>query len=85
MKNELKDGATPGTVFEAHPSGWIQGDIFTKWFKHFISYVKPSETERVMLILDGHYSHTRNLDLILAARQSYVTIICLPPHCSHKM
>lgn len=85
MKNELKDGAPPGTVFETHPSGWIQGDIFTKWFKHFISYVKPSETERVMLILDGHYSHTRNLDLILAARQSYVTIVCLPPHCSHKM
>lgn len=38
-----------------------------------------------MLILDGHYSHTQNIDLIDLAKENQVTIVSLPPHCSHKL
>ena len=38
-----------------------------------------------MLILDGHYSHTRNLDVIIKAREHHVTLVCLPPHTTHKL
>jgi hypothetical protein len=82
MKNELMDGAPPGSIFAFHKSGWIQMDMFTTWFKHFINYVKPSAEDPVLLVLDGHFSHTRNLDVVLLARDSFVTIVCLPPHCS---
>ena len=61
MKNELMDGAPPGSIFDCHKSGWIQMDMFTKWFKHFVAAVKPTRDEPVLLILDGHYSHSRNL------------------------
>lgn len=60
----LMKGAPPGAIHECHPSGWIQTNLFTKWFEHFIQHVKPSEKSPVLLILDGHTSHTRNLDLI---------------------
>lgn len=30
-----------------------------------------------LLILDGHYSHTRNIDFLSLARQNFVTIISL--------
>jgi hypothetical protein len=39
----------------------------------------------VILLLDGHYSHTRNLEVNTLAQENHVDIICLPPHGSHKM
>ena len=35
--------------------------------------------------MDGHITHTKNLDVINLARDIYVTILILPPHCSHQM
>lgn len=85
MKNELMDRATPGSIFDCQKSGWIQMDMFTKWFKHFVSITKPSQDDPVLLLLDGHYSHSRNLDVIVHARENHVVIVCLPPHSSHKL
>lgn len=85
MKNELMDGAPPGSIFDCHKSGWIQMDMFTKWFRHFVSITKPSAEDPVLLLLDGHYSHSRNLDVIEYAREHHVVIVCLPPHSSHKL
>ena len=85
MKAELLDGAPPGSIAACHPSGWIQTHIFSQWLQHFIAHVKPSREDPVLLILDGHYTHTRNLDIIEAGRTNFVTIICIPPHTSHKM
>uniref|UniRef100_A0A1Y1N7V7 DDE-1 domain-containing protein n=1 Tax=Photinus pyralis TaxID=7054 RepID=A0A1Y1N7V7_PHOPY len=85
MKSELLDGAPPGTIAKCHPSGWIQQDLFTAWFHHFIKHVKPCVDDQVVLILDGHYSHTRNIDIINIARENYIHIVCLPPHSTHKL
>nr|CAH7747809.1 unnamed protein product [Callosobruchus chinensis] len=63
----------------------IQTNLFTEWFEHFLEHVKPSEGSPVLLILDGHYSHTKNIDVIKLARQHHVTILSLPPHCTHKV
>lgn len=84
MKVELQDGAPPGTRFACHSSGWMQLEIFTDWFKHFLKFVKPTEDDPTLLILDGHNTHTKNLDFIELARQSHMTVLCLPPHCSHR-
>lgn len=85
MKIELQDGAPPGTAFACHPSGWMQTEIFSEWFDHFLKFAKPSEADPVLLILDGHATHTKNLDFIEKARMNHTKVICLPPHCSHKM
>lgn len=85
MKAELTDGAPPGTIFACNESGWMRTEVFKQWFAHFVSFVKPSIGEPALLILDGHLSHTRNLDVILSARENFVTILCLPPHCTHKL
>ncbi|XP_028966414.1 uncharacterized protein LOC108863738 [Galendromus occidentalis] len=39
----------------------------------------------VLLVLDGHYSHTRNIELIDLAEQNHISILCLPPYCTHRM
>ncbi|XP_050301512.1 uncharacterized protein LOC126739756 [Anthonomus grandis grandis] len=86
MKAELTDKAPPGTIFACNESGWMRTEVFKQWFTHFVSFVKPSKDAPVLLILDKHLSHTRNLNVILRARENLtVTILCLPPHCTHKL
>ncbi|XP_036334788.1 uncharacterized protein LOC118745442 [Rhagoletis pomonella] len=80
----MKD-APPGAKFSCHLSGWVQIPIFTNWFKHFLEFTKPTKEEPALLILDGHYSHTRNIELIDLARENGVVILSLPPHFTHKM
>jgi hypothetical protein len=84
-KDELMYGTPAGSIAAYHPSGWIQTEIFTMWFDHFVKHTKPSEDDPILLVLDGHNSHTRNVDLINKARENHVSIVCLPPHSSHKM
>jgi hypothetical protein len=47
--------------------------------------VKSSSDDRVFLVLDDHYSHTRNVEIIEMARANGVAIACLPPHSTHNM
>jgi DDE superfamily endonuclease/helix-turn-helix, Psq domain len=85
MKNELMDGTPPGCIYKCHPSGWMQTDIFTEWFQHFIVSSASSVTNPSLLILDGHATHTKNLAVIDLARLNGVTLLVLPPHCSHRL
>jgi len=66
-------------------SGCIQTDIFTKLFDHFVHFIKPSEDVRVLLIVDGHYSNNKNLDVVDKTREHIVAIVSLPSHSKHKM
>ena len=84
-KAELIDGAPPGTIHACHPSGWMQLSLFTVWFKHFLDYAKPTADKPVLLTLDGHCTHTKNLEVINLAREKYVEILCFPPHCTHRL
>lgn len=82
---QLMNGAPPGAIHACHPTGWIQTHLFTQWFKHFLENVKPSVTSPVLLILDGHSSHTRNIEVIDLARKNHVQLLSIPPHSSHKI
>lgn len=84
-KPELIDGAPPGSWAEVHPSGWIQSDLFLKWFEKFIVFSRASYTNRVLLLLDGHATHTKNIELIDKACEAGVILLCFPPHCTHKL
>ena len=57
----------------------------SRWFRHFLDKVKPSRVDPALLILDGHHTHARNLDVIDLARENFVSILCLPPHSTHRM
>jgi len=84
MKQELMNGTPLGSIHACHPSWWIQSEIFSQWFLHFIKHTKPTKEDPVILVSDGHYSQNRNLEVITLARENHVDIICLPPHSSHK-
>ncbi|ELT93493.1 hypothetical protein CAPTEDRAFT_123692 [Capitella teleta] len=78
-------GIPPETVVVCHPSGWMQSEIFIQWFEHFLHHARPTEEDPVLLIFDGHATHTKNIVLIEMARANHVSILVLPPHTSHQM
>ncbi|KAJ4449570.1 hypothetical protein ANN_00972 [Periplaneta americana] len=85
IKADLLDGALNGSLAVCHKSGCIQNESFVQWSHHFLSNVKPTKDDPVILVLDGHYFHTRNVELLELARANGVHIVCLSPHCTHKM
>ncbi|KAK7479750.1 hypothetical protein BaRGS_00029026 [Batillaria attramentaria] len=58
---------------------------FLEWLQHFINTVRPSVENKVLLILDGHSSHTGSLAAIDLARENGVVMLCLPPHTTNKL
>ena len=85
MKPELMDGTPPGSQYACHKSGWMQADIFTQWFRHFLRCSGASHENPVLLVLDGHLTHAHNLDIIDLARDIGVVLLSIPPHSSHRM
>jgi len=47
--------------------------------------MKLSKKDPVILTLYGHYSHSRNIEVIDCAQEKGVHIICLPPHSTLKL
>jgi hypothetical protein len=75
----------PDQSTRAIPWGGYRAGLFSQWFLHFIKHTKPTKEDSVILVLDRHYSHTRNLEVITLSQENHVDNICLPPHSSHKM
>ena len=85
IKQELMNGTPAGSIHACNFSGWIQSEIFTQWFLYFIRHTRPTKQDPCILVPDGQYSHTKNLEVITLARENHADIICPPPHNSHKM
>ncbi|KAK0073626.1 hypothetical protein PV325_009476 [Microctonus aethiopoides] len=63
-------------IYWQSSSIWLDPtNFFTEWFKHFIEKTNPTDVSSILLILDGHYSHTRNLDVLEMVREKLVTIV----------
>uniref|UniRef100_A0A1X7TXI8 HTH CENPB-type domain-containing protein n=1 Tax=Amphimedon queenslandica TaxID=400682 RepID=A0A1X7TXI8_AMPQE len=80
MKEDLKEGAIPGTMFRCSESGWINQQLFLEWFEFFIESIPPARP--VLIIEDGHASHV-SLDVIKLAKESNIHLLCLPSHSTH--
>ncbi|XP_070208116.1 uncharacterized protein [Littorina saxatilis] len=85
MADSLKVDAPNGTVFACTDSGWIDTDTFIQWLRHFIQSVNASPENKVLLLLDGHTSHSKNLDAINLARENGVFILSFPAHTTHRL
>jgi hypothetical protein len=53
--------------------------------KHFIQTTKPSKETNALLLLDGHITHTKNLQAINLARDNGVIFLSLPARTTHLL
>lgn len=81
----LMDDAPPGSFAAYCKSGWINKELFIVWFKKFVEVANPSHDRPVLLLLDGHCSHTKSIDLINLAREKNVIMLTFPPHTTHRL
>lgn len=84
ITDKLLKGAPDQSVAWCSQSGWINNDIFLKWFKFFIERTRPILEAPVLLILDNHSAHI-NLDAINIAKEKGVYMVTVPPHTTHKL
>lgn len=82
---EFLERKPDGAWAEFSPSGWIDGDIFLAWTKRFIKYNGCSKERPMLLLLNGHASRVKNVDVIDLAEANGVIIIYFPPHCTYRM
>lgn len=59
-------------------------ELFELWMKYFISSTQQSLSNPVLLLLDEHSTHKSHETNILA-RNNFVTVLCLPPSCTHSL
>jgi len=86
MKPAFSYRAPAGCLGVAAKSGWINTELLTRWFEYFLTYAKPSVNgPKTLLVLGGHCSHVKNLEVIKRAHESNVVIISSPSHCTHKL
>lgn len=52
MKDIFLKGALAGTSETANQSGWMNGDTFILFLKHFIKYVKRNVDNMVLLLME---------------------------------
>ncbi|GBL84812.1 hypothetical protein AVEN_1104-1 [Araneus ventricosus] len=81
----LMDDAPPGSFAVYHESGWINKETFLVWFKKFLEHSNPGPKKPVLLIIDGHNSHTKSLELVNLAWANNVVLLCFPPHTTHRL
>ena len=55
VPEHFKKGAVPNTLFSNSGNGWINTDLYLKWFKFFVANIPPARP--VLLIQDGYESH----------------------------
>jgi hypothetical protein len=82
---QLMLNAAPGSWRVCSDSGWMTTEIFSGWFKKFVEFCGTTIERPVLLLLDGHSTHTQNIDLINEARSHGVIILCFPPHTTHRL
>ena len=83
-KPELYRDAPAGTLELISESGYMNSGLFIEWLHHFQSHVRASADNPVLLLIDNHSSHI-TLEGIEFARKNHISILTLPPHCSHRI
>lgn len=60
-------------------------ELFLKWFQRFVKFAGASKEIPILIILNGHKTHNKNVELIDFALENGVVLLCLPPHYSHRL
>lgn len=57
FQNHFLRGGPIGCIGTANKSGWMQGEEFLQFMKHFVNHARPSINKKVLVLLDNHESH----------------------------
>nr|CAI5819588.1 unnamed protein product [Callosobruchus analis] len=73
MAIELKTGAPPGAIVTTSDTGYINSEVFLAWLP-----------KKALCPVDGHTTHSKNLNAILLARELGVVLLQLPGNTTNR-
>lgn len=83
-KDEFADGMPPGSeVVMSQKSAYVNLQIFQNWIKDHFFPRKPHG--KVLLVLDGHTSHTASVETLEFCEQNDIILLSLPSHTTHYL
>ena len=56
------------SLFVFNKNRWMTNELFMEWFDHFIKFSHAYLNARILLLLDGHATHIKHIELIYKAR-----------------
>lgn len=80
-RNDFLIGMPPGTKVVMTEKGWVTEEVFKLWLQHFNRYRTRG---KVILILDGHASHT-SYSVVDLCDSLQIELVFLPPHTLHAL
>ena len=80
-RDDFMIGMPSGTQIAMTEKGWVTEEAFKLWLEHFNRYRTKG---KVILILDGHLSHT-NLAVVDLCESLEIEMVLIPPHTSHAL
>lgn len=83
-KPEFSDGLPPGSdVYMNKKSSYISTELFLQWLK--TQFIPHKPLGKVMLILDGHSTHCKSIEVLETAIENDIILLCLPSHCTQAL
>lgn len=79
----IRDGPI-GSIGAGNSSGWMQEKEFLQFLEHFQRHTHSSNTQKVLLLLDNHFSHI-SIQALDFCKNNGIVVLSFPPHCSHKL
>ncbi|XP_033747537.1 uncharacterized protein LOC117332656 [Pecten maximus] len=76
-----RDGIPGNWLFATSPNGYIDTDLFQRWFENVFLVYAP-KARPLILTMDNHESHL-SIETIKLARENHIELLCLPPHTTH--
>ena len=81
LKPELTQGEYPQTIYGLSSKGWMDMELFEKWFSRLFLCCAPA-ARPLLLLLDGHSSHYSPAAIRMAAEEQVILFV-LPPNTTH--
>lgn len=82
---ELEANKPAGGIVAISDTGYINSELFLVWLKHFRNIVNASENNKILLLLDGHSTHSKNLAALDFACENHIVLLQLPGHTTHRL
>jgi hypothetical protein len=86
MENkDLLDNELPSNTAEYQPSGWMQKEIFLKWFQWCVEISELKERKHFLCFWEDTKVTQRNPELIEITCKSHIALLYFPPRTTHKL
>ena len=72
-------------IVTASENGWVNKGLVRTYGRHFLRFLKDNNLLDMehALFLDGHTTHTSNVEFLQEMAKAGVNVICFPAHTSH--